>query len=213
MVDRQMTIQGHGWVHSAPDRVVLSFRAAETHKEYENAVARLNKSVEKLRQDLEWLGIKRTDLKTSNFSVAAQYDFALGKQRFTGYQAGHDLRLELPFAQAVLNQVLNKIASGQSEVEIFIHFEISQAEELKRQAIENAVQDAQVKANTIAKTARVTLGKIVTIQYGVVQIQAESQPQAFRAIAKAETVSAVPDIQPQDIRADENVTITWEILD
>jgi hypothetical protein len=207
-----MTIQGHGWFHSAPDRVVLSFRAAETHKEYESAVTRLNKSVEKLRQDLEWLGVKRTDLKTSNFSVTAQYDYTLGKQRFTGYQASHDLRLDLPFAQAVLNQVLNKIASSQAEVEVGIHFEVSLDEELKRHAIENAVQDAQVKADAIAQTARITLGKIIAIQYGT-QAQDEFQPQAFRAVAKAESTSAVPDIQPQDIRADERVTITWEILD
>jgi hypothetical protein len=32
-------------------------------------------------------------------------------------------------------------------------------------------------------------------------------------MAKGEATSAAPDIQPQDIRAEENVTITWEILD
>ncbi|RPH61663.1 MAG: DUF541 domain-containing protein [Chloroflexi bacterium] len=213
MTERQMTIQGHGEVHSAPDRAVLTFRASESHKEYETAVMRLNKSVEKLRQDLEWLGIKRTDLKTTNFAVAAQYDYALGKQRFTGFQAAHDLRLEIPFTQILLNQVLNKIANGQSDVEVAIHFEISQEEELKRQAIELAVQDAQNKAATIAGAAMVKLGKIVAIQYGVVEVRVEYEPQAFRAMAKAEAVAAAPDIQPQDIRAEETVMMTWEILD
>jgi uncharacterized protein len=213
MTERQMTIQGHGEIHSAPDRVVLSFRANETHKEYETAVMRLNKSVEKLRQDLEWLGIKRTDLKTTNFAVAAQYDYALGKQRFTGFQASHDLRLEIPFTQTLLNQVLNKIANGQSEVEVAIHFKVSQDEEIKRHAIELAVQDAESKATAIAKAAKINLGKIVVIQYGVVEVKVEYEPQAFRAMAKAEAVAAAPDIQPQDIHAEENVTITWEILD
>jgi uncharacterized protein len=213
MPDRKMTIQGYGQVHSAPDRVVLLFRANETHKEYETAVVRLNKNVEKLRQDLEWLGIKRTDLKTSNFTVTTQYDYSLGKQRLTGYQAAHDLRLEMPFTQSMLNQVLNKIANGQAEVEVSIQFDVSESEELKRHAIEEAVLDAQTKAAAIAKSARVNLGKIIAIHYGETQSQVEYQPQVLRAMAKGEATSAAPDIQPQDIRAEENVTITWEILD
>jgi hypothetical protein len=213
MTERQMTIQGHGEIHSAPDRAVLTFRASESHKEYETAVMRLNKSVEKLRQDLEWLGIKRTDLKTTNFAVAAQYDYALGKQRFTGFQAAHDLRLEIPFTQTLLNQVLNKIANGQTEVEVTIHFEVSQEEEIKRHAIELAVQDAEGKAASIAKAAKIKLGKIVAIQYGIVEVKVEYQPQAFRAMAKAEAIPAAPDLQPQDIRAEETVTMIWEILD
>jgi uncharacterized protein len=213
MPDRKMTIQGHGQVHSAPDRVVLLFRANETHKEYETAVVRLNKNVEKLRQDLEWLGIKRTDLKTSNFAVTSQYDYSLGKQRLTGYQAAHDLRVEMPFTQSMLNQVLNKIANGQAEVEVSIQFEVSASEELKRHAIEDAVRDAQTNAAAIAKSARVNLGKIIDVHYGEVQARVEYQPQALRAMAKGEATSAAPDIQPQDIRAEENVTITWEILD
>jgi uncharacterized protein YggE len=214
MSERKITIQGKGRAYALPDRVVLLFRAHETHKEYETAVSRLNKDVEKLREDLEWLGVKRTDLKTSNFSVTSQYDYSLGKQRFNGYLAAHDLRLELPLSQTTLNQVLNKITNGQNEVEIFIQFEVIQSEELKQHAIENAVRDAQTNAETIAHAAGIKLGKIVEIHYGEVQVRVEYQPQAqaFRALATPQSTAA-PDIQPQDIRADENVTVTWEIAD
>jgi uncharacterized protein len=214
MAERKITVQGKGRAYAPPDRVVLSFHAHETHKEYETAIARLNKNVEKLRQNLETLDIQRENLKTSNFAVTAQYDYALGKQRFTGYRASHDLRLELPLSQTILNQVLSKITSEQSEVEIFIQFEVIQSAELKQRAIENAARDAQTNAKTIAHATDIKLGKIVDIHYGEVQVRVEYEPQrqAFRAKATSQSAPA-PDIQPQDIHTDENVTITWEILD
>lgn len=210
--ERRMTIQGSGSVSAPPDRVVLNFQDNQADKDYETCIRKLNESVETLRKDLEAVDIKRNELKTSQFNINADYDWNNGKRTFKGYRASHNLRLELPFSQDVLNKVLNAIARSRSDCELSLAFEVAQSDELKRKAIETAVANARQNAETIASAANVTLGKIIAVDYG--QIKVEIRQQKFSAAMRSTQFGvAEADIEPEDVKVEDNVTVTWEILD
>jgi uncharacterized protein YggE len=209
---RRITIQGNGSVSAPPDRVVLNFKDNETDKDYETCIRKLNESVEALRKDLEAVDIKRNEIKTSQFNITAEYDWNSGKRTFKGYRASHNLRLELSFSQQLLNKVLNAIARSRSDCELSLQFEVSESEELKRKAIEIAVANAKQNAETIASAANVSLGKIIAIDYG--QIRVEIRQQKMNAFMRSAHFGvAEADIEPEDVKVEDNVTISWEILD
>ena len=214
MSERLIKVTGKAEASTPADRVVLRFDINGWSKTYAPAVEMLNQRVETLRAGLAPLSVGRQQLKTSAFRVAPTYETTsrLGTQRreLSGYFASHTIRLELPVDQARLNEVLGAISQGESEPTLYISFEVEDASALRQEALRNAVAEAERNARTLGEAAGVSLKMLRAIEYGWSEVRLTTQSFPLERPAGGAQMAA-PDLEPEDVKASESVTMTWEI--
>ena len=202
-----LRVQGKGKVSAEPDEVVLSFRVARQNSDYTAALNSLNEHVETLRCDLGKVNIPRHDLKTTDFEIKTKTRHSLGRDVFDCYVAAHDLKLSLPLNQERLNQVLKTVTQSGSEARLRISFGVKDEAPLRKRLLEAAVANAKQNAQVLSTAAGVKLGQILSVEYGAVEVRVHSA----MAYELAPSDLAAPDITPQEIRAEDSVTIVWQI--
>ena len=161
------TVTGEGKVTVVPDTAVVNLGITANHSTIKAAQTQANTVINKITEELKKLGIESTDIKTSNYSVYPQYNYDGGPSRITGYQVNASLTITVRDFDKV-NQVIDtSTANGANTVGgIQLTVDEKRQKELLQQARELAVKEAKTKAESLARTAGITLGKIVNIQEG-----------------------------------------------
>ncbi len=206
-----IAVRGTGKVSVAPDRVALSFSVKCQEWGYADAIEGLNNQVEELRRALEKCGLDRKDLKTSDFDVdrETEWDDALDKHVFSGFEASHSLSIQMPLDQARLNEVLDSIAESMSGASFQIYFETSQEAELRDKVLAAAVVDARHKAEVLASAAGMELGNILHMGHTWTEVSFHSPRYAM----DRETCYSAPspDIEPEDVSSSDTVEVLWSL--
>ena len=209
MDKRILRVQGVGRVETKPDLVVISFEIDSLDFDYGNAINKLNEKVNTLRSDLKEVGIDRKRIKTTDFGVEAKYEDEDDDTRtFIGYNAEHSLRLELKNDIKLLNKVLAQVSRSVSKASFSIYFTTSDKKNLKDKMLENAIKDAQEKAEILSKAANIKLGHILSIDYSWTELRFMSDSR-YKMMASM----AAPDIEPEDINVSCTVQVSYEIKD
>ncbi len=224
---RVLTVQGRAELSVEPDTAVLRFVVRGFDYSYDAAMDELNGRVASLRRDLEAAGIERTRLKTARFDVQArtrwvEYDedeaagsvrsgrrSRSGEEVFLGYAAEHGLELRLPVDQDLLNRAFGAVATSASEPRVSVYFDVEDRDALRQRVLRAAVEDARRSARTMADAAGVSLGEIVRIEYGVLEVRMTSASVMYEMDAAPSR--AAPDIEPAALGAEDQVTVVWEI--
>ncbi len=206
MNERLIRVQGQATVHAPPDKVVLSFDVSATDSSYVRAVQVLNEKVEQLRTELGKVGMARSDLKTTGFGVETKYRIVKRQNIFDHYEASHGLAVHLPMDRELLNRVLVAAAQSASQPEFRLSFRVKDEVPLRQQALQQAVAAAKQNAEILARSAGVSLGSLLRIEYGWNEVRIESEA-SYRLCDP----SAGPDITPSDISAQESVALVWEM--
>lgn len=190
---RILKVRGEGSVSEFPNLVIINFVVTSLNYNYDQAIQELNNLTNILRQDI------KQELKTINFYVTPKYQRQNNDNIFLGYEAVHELELQLPYDKEMLNNLIQTISESKAKASFRINFSIENIEVLRQKAISEAVKDAQNNANVIASSANVKIGKILNIDY-------TTQHMPFRSMQMA-------NIEPKPIMFQEQVTVEWEILD
>ena len=87
-------------------------------------------------------------------------------------------------------------------------------EAAKAALIEAAVKDARRKAEILAGAAGVKLGALLRMDYSLAEPRLETAPMAKAMLTRSNGAadSFAMDIHPEDIRAEDTVTLVWELL-
>jgi uncharacterized protein len=212
MADRVISVQGKGTATAEPDLVRLSFQINTLQMEYETAVTQLNERVDQLRRDVAEVGIDPKDLKTTSFDISPKQHWSSEEEEylFLGFEAEHDLHLEMPLEQDQLNRTLMQLAQSASGATFSIYFAVKDQDILRKQVLADAVVKAKENAQTLAQSAGVQLGEILRIDYGWTEVRFEERVMSYDA---AEMPCApMPDIEPAEMTASDNVTVVWKII-
>lgn len=229
---RVVTVQGRAELSVEPDTAVLRFIVEGFDPSYDAAMNELNGRVGALRRDLEAAGIERDRLKTTRFEVEARTRWVEhgeeeasasrlprrrrrsgdGEEVLLGYAAEHGLELRLPIDQDLLNRAFEAVATSASEPKVSVYFDVEDRDALRQRVLRTAVEDARTSARTMAEAAGVALGEIVRIEYGVLEVRMTSRSSVMYEM-DAVASRAAPDIMPSALRAEDQVTVVWEIGD
>ena len=207
---RLLKVQGKGHVSVEPDLVTLSFDVSIQAKDYAQCLDALNARTEDLRKSMADSGLNRAQLKTSAFNVEVDNEYEKGRYTFVGYQASHRLSIELPVDCLLLNHVLRHISQGHSGAEIKLCFSVKDKNALHQRVLAQAVQTAKDNAQALAAAAGVALGNLQQIDYGWVEVRVYEQS-AIMACAGPQAISSEPDIEPEDVKAEDTVTLVYEV--
>jgi len=103
---------------------------------------------------------------------------------------------------------LGAVAKGHSGAEIRIHFSVKDTENLRQQALAEAVRVAKLSADSLAQAAGVKLGRIQRIAHGWDEIRLSGP--SYGVVCDSVSDAKV-DIDPKDVSISEDVTVVYEI--
>ena len=215
---RTIRVTGKGQLSLAPDLTRITMTLEGLCPEYSETLRRSSEDTEALRELLSPFGFARSDLKTLNFSVDAEYESIQErgsyKKRFVGYRFHHSMKVEFDSDNQRLGKLLYALANAPVKTEFRITYTVKDPESAKNELLGRAVKDAAAKAAVLAEAAGLSLGAIQSIDYSFGELIFEVQPMnrmlmADRSLSAKESYDL--NIEPDCIQVSDTVTLVWEI--
>ena len=218
MNDRIIKVKGIGTVSAKPDLIIITMELDTTEFDYQTTMEKAASELDALRTALISAGYEKDSLKTTDFNINTDYksiEDSRGnwKRKFIGYKCTHKLKLEFDFSMERLNKTLSAIALCPAKPKLEINFSIKDKNAVSEQLLQSAVKNASEKAAVLAQAANLSLGAIKSIDYSWGELILYSDTKFLKPLECCESESASDmDIEPEEIMANESVTIVWEIV-
>jgi uncharacterized protein YggE len=208
-------VTGSGKVSAVPDIAKVDFGIQENGPSLKSVQDSVSKKSKTLTDSLKKLGIADVDIKTTSYYLSPQYDYTNPSPRINGYQVSINYEVTVKNFD-ILNDVFSVATANGANIAGGVNFDLSDS--LKKQktqeARDMAVSEAKDEANGLAKSAGITLGKIINVS--------ENQAQSIRPIAFAadKAVTGIgggtapatpPTVQPGTTDVNVSVTLSYEV--
>ncbi len=205
-------VTGEGKVTVTPDIAKVTVGIQESGVSLKQVQDSVNKKSKNLTDAIKKLGVGEGDIKTTSYNVYPQYDYTSAAQKITGYQVSTDYQITVKDFDKINDVIVTTTANGGNVVD-GVSFEINQ--ETKKQKLQEArdlaVKEAKEKAEGLAKSAGISLGKIINISEN--QTGGNIRPLALPISGGADLQKTVsqPDIQPGTTEIDVMVSLSYEV--
>lgn len=211
--ERTISVSGTGKLVIEPDVAHASFGVSTkgaTANEAQTANAEAFAQIEKVLT--EQFQVATKDIKTSGFYVRPEYNYPeKGNPTIVGYTADHTLTVTYRDLEG-LGKLLDAVSKAGANRMNGVQFGTEKAEAYELQAIEKAMANAKVKADTIAKAAGRSVKGVLHVQQGGV---GGGTPPYYPIAVKAESASmdmaAGTSVQPGEMEFTATVSVTYEM--
>jgi len=205
-----ISVSGEGRASAAPDVAVLGLGVSAKATTIEAANRQTQEAMSDLLGSLEQNGVQEKDIQTRQFSIYPEYDYRNGEQVLTGYRVSHMLQVKVRDIDKAGEVIDDAVAAGGDLLQVqSISFTIDDTTALRSEAREEAVVDAQAKADELATLAGVTLGKAT---YVTESISTPYPPPYFdRGGVFAMEEAPATEISPGELEVVVTVYITYGI--
>jgi uncharacterized protein YggE len=190
----------------------------ETNPDLKAAQAKVNGIVRAYLAQVRALGVKDEDISTAGLSIRSEYDYSGGNssgpggRKFLGYHVTRNIEVVVrdldkigDYLQRATDAGINNISDPQ--------LESSRAEELQRQAMVKAAQDAQAKARLLAETLGVKLGAVHTVSANSISPRPPGpQPRMMMAAAAAPGGNEEMGFAAGEIQFNSNITAEFDLV-
>ena len=159
MQKHTINVFGEATIAVPPDQVTILLGVKKEDKEVSEAQQENAQAINQIIETLERLGIPRQSIQTASYQISPQYDYVDGEQKFRAYTVTHLLQVqtkELSSAGTIVDQA---VSAGANEV-VSINFTIEQSEEISKEALVQALQNAAGKAVALANALSVPLNPV-----------------------------------------------------
>jgi len=195
------TVIGQGKVSYQPDIAIVTL-GVQVDKAFkaEEALSRMNESMNKIIEAEKALGIPAEDIQTQSYSLLPHYDYQLGGGVSvpSGYDASQQIVIKVRDIDKNPNlagSVIESASAAGANKVIGVSFDVSNLEELKQKARVEAINDARSKSGGLAKAAGIgKLGKVASWYENILK-SPDSQNSSYGLGGSPEkAVSATPQI-------------------
>ncbi len=213
---RTITVKGVGTARVRPDYVILTLSIAAKDPDYPAAMEKASDQIRRIQDAAERAGFARTDLKTADFDVSADYESQKGEDGiyhnvFTGYTCSYRLTLSFDFSADRLAGTLTALSACGANPELGISFTVKDPAAVSEALLRGAAENAREKAEILCAASGAQLGKLKSILYDWSEIQIQSRRTYAVMPLMADGASRAPEVEPEDIRADDTATFVWEL--
>jgi len=203
-----ISVQGTGTISAKPDLVNLQVGVQIQKDTLEDAQSEAATKMDAAMNQLKAGGIEDKDISTSQFNVEPVMDYQQNAPpRVTGFRVTNILNVKIRDIAKASKLIDSLVGSGANTI-YGLSFGFADPSALMRQAREQAMKDAQDKADQLAKLGNVGLGAPIMIQDGgsntpppVMQATAAMDSAAGRGIAPPTAINP----GQQEIRVDVSV--------
>lgn len=217
-----ISVSGMGEVFAVPDMATFSVTVREEAKEVADAQDKATKKSNDIIAYLKGAGVEEKDIKTISYNVNPKYEYSQGvctqyscppsKQTLTGFEVYQMLEVKVQDPKKAGELLSGVGGKGASEVS-GLSFTIEDEDQLKSDAREEAIADAEAKADELADQLGVNIIRVV----GFYEDSGGYQPYAYGkggiamdSMAVREAAPA-PQIPAGENKIVSNVNITYEI--
>lgn len=216
-MERLITVKGIGKISVIPDLIIITINLVSHKYDYDDTMKLAAESVSTLENAIERAGFDKKELKTTRFNITTSYKSYYDennkyKSKFDGYICEQDLKLQFDLDMEVLSKVLIEITKSGVEPKLNIRFSVKDKEAVNEELLINITENARKKAEVLAKSSRVNLGKLVSINYSWNEVGIHSKT-TYEIENKSIVTEAAyaPNIEPDDIELSDTATFVWEI--
>lgn len=171
---RKITVVGNGQVAVEPDVATIQFEVRTVDEQVRVAQEENAAIMNQVIQSFVQLGIPRANIQTVSYTIYPKYDYVDGEQVFRGYEVNNAISVKLTNIDQVGIVIDTAVANGANRVSS-IQFSVEDPSMYEQEAIVAALQDAQTKAQTIAKSMQLAV-----------------PPQPIRIVEEVNRVSPTP---------------------
>jgi len=212
-----ITVSATSEVYAKPDLGLVSFSVVNEAKTVGEAMSENTKKMNAVINAVKDQSVETKDLKTTNFSIYPRYEwqgrtglppYPQGKRVLVGYEVNQSLEVKIRVLEKI-GEILEAGADAGANQVGNLQFTIDNEDELKKQAREQAINEAKAKAQELALQLGLKLVRIVNFsESGVVP-----PIPGFYAMEKAVGMGGdeAPEIQTGENKIEVTVTITYEI--
>ncbi len=158
-----VVVRGSGDVRAVPDMASITLGAEQLAKTPKEAQAGVAKAMTAVQQRLTSAGVPKDAIRTTNYDVQAQFDYANGRQTLRGYVARHTIEVRVDDIDQVGELLDVAIAAGGTSVQ-GVRFDLKKRAALEREALTRAVADARARADALAAGAGSAVAAIVRVE-------------------------------------------------
>lgn len=210
--ERVIEVQGIGELKTLPDIGNLNIEVSTVKIEFGEAVRTLNAKTDKLIAQLQTVGFKKEQIKTTDFSVNKNIVYRNGYAKDSGFVARQNVVAEFPNTKEKIASIINSFMNSTNDVSFTFSFALSDAkrEQVKKEVIALAITNAKTRAEQIAAGAGVQLGAVQKILYGAPQ-----QPPMFERSVSASMLKNDANnsygFDVKELYFSDTITIIWKI--
>jgi uncharacterized protein YggE len=168
---RILTVSGEGEEKAVPDRAMLTAGVQTEAPKAADALAANRHAMNAVFAELKKQGVPDRSMQTSSLNISPQYDSSAssgrGPGKIVGYQVYNGVTVTIDDL-GKLGATIDALVSSGANSMGGISFSIRDPKPLLRQARDAAVKDAIDRAQLYAKSAGVSLGRILSINEGSV---------------------------------------------
>jgi uncharacterized protein YggE len=203
-------VQASGKTAIAPDMAIISLGVEREAKTAREALDKNTTAMQSVLNSLKTEGIADKDLQTSRFNISPRYARNKNNQqnnppKIIGYIVSNNLTVRIRDIASV-GTILDKVVTLGVNSNGNIQFTNQNHKATIQEARQKAVANAREKANTLAKAADVTLGRILSIRE---TSGGQPRPRALARTAQFDGAS-VP-IASGENTYQISVSVSWEI--
>jgi hypothetical protein len=165
---REVSITGTGKVPFTPDEASVTLGVhVDSAESAQIALSMLSEKMSTVISGVQKLGINKEDISTQSYNLYPQYFYPENRPPvISGYNADQQLIIRVHGEDGVSNELVEKIiesasASGANQI-LGVSFSASNIEDLHREALMLAMEDAKSHAEKTASVAGVRLKKVVS---------------------------------------------------
>lgn len=198
---------GQGEARTTPDRATIEVGVQTRAATAQAAGAANARTTQGVLDALKKLGIPAAQLSTVGYNLYPEmrYDQQGGTPQLVGYNATNTVRVEVRRLDQA-GPVIDAALKAGANVVNGLTFYSSTADQARREALEKAVNAARMDAETAARAAGGTLGRLLLLM-----TIPESQPPRPMMRMAAEAATATP-ITPGEQTVTASVTARWEFV-
>ena len=204
---------GDATVKAKPDGAIVTVGTIAQEATADEAQAQLSGRIAKILERAKALAIADSDTKTVSYRIDPQYAYEQGKApRLTGFQASQQIALTLHGTDGVGKALDTLVQGGDAATTATVAFALLDAKAAQASAREQAIQDARAKAQAMATTAGVQLGKVISVNdIGLTPtVDGAIKGAAFTALA-IPAPAPVSQLPAGDLQVVVRVQVQWEL--
>ena len=203
-----ISINGEGKVTAVPDIARISVGLLTEGRDIAALQRQNTDKMNKLIDAMKALGVADKDIQTTNYSIYPKYDYTNGNSVLSGYTVNQNVTVKVRDLSKV-GAIFAKVGEIGANQVSGPDFTIDNPTALRDQARLEAIADAQQKAETLARSLGVRLGRVV----GFSESGGGSPVPMYdfaRGMGGAE--SAAPKIEAGELDISSDVSLLFEIL-
>lgn len=203
-----LAVVGEGKVTVIPDTATVSIGIVVSNsKTVDAAQQQINVTNNKIIAAMQQLGIAKTDIKTSNYSINPNYSYSNGGNQIIGYSGNATLTVTVKDTKLLSQVVTDATAAGANQVGD-PQYTVNSPEKFRQEARDKAIANAKEEANKLAQRLGITLGRITNIVESQPNTPVPIMMSAMRTAGTAESVPPTLEGGSQEITS--TVTLYFE---